>query len=257
MIKSPPIHIKIEHTYDYDRFKLVGINRKVDKKHVQTLSGAIQNRNLLHLFPLVVNTDWEVMDGQHRLSSVKIIAQKLSLPIYYIMDPNITMDDMRILNSNKVNWKNIDYINYYVAKKNKNYIEIAKFMKAHPLVNLSAVMAIISSEKRDMKKLKEGNFVADRVDKGHFIMECVYDLRKNMLPTDQFWKSGSFIYAMKHIIDTKKYKHQVMMASEKNHRDHWIGQSTPRAYIYEMNKIYNYHAPENERVDFMRLTRDK
>ncbi len=71
--KVSPVNVVIRNTYDYGKFKLIGINRIVDKKHATTIAEAILFRNLLHLFPIIVNTDWEVMDGQHRLSAVKHI----------------------------------------------------------------------------------------------------------------------------------------------------------------------------------------
>jgi hypothetical protein len=257
MKKQEPVSVKIEYTYDYDKFKLIGINRRVDKKHVVSISEAILIRNLLHLFPLVINKKWEVMDGQHRLSAVKIIesAKLLQLPIYYIMDLNITMDDISLLNSNKINWRNLDYLNYFAGKKVKDYVDTLEFMKQHPNVNFSAAIVLVSSEKRDIKKVKDGLLKADNISKAQFIMECIYELKARMDPYDAMWKTGTFIIAMKAIFNTKKYNHEVMMASEKNVKESWSRQINTRAYIYEINKIYNYHLPENKKVDFMKLTR--
>lgn len=252
-----PVKVKIEHTYEYAKFKLVGINRKVDVKHVITIAEAIALRNLLHLFPLIINSDWEVMDGQHRLSAViHIQASKLlNLPVYYIMDENITMDDISLLNSNKINWKNLDYVNYYAGKGVPAFKALQKFMTNHPKINLSSAVELVSNKKRDLKELKVGVLSADKADKAEVIIGYVYDLKSRMDSQAQFWKSGNFISAVQRVVNTKRYSHKVMMDSPLNTPENWEQQSSSRNYIFEINRIYNHGRTEREKIDFKALTR--
>jgi disulfide oxidoreductase YuzD/ribosomal protein S18 len=250
-----PVNVKIEYSYDYEKFKLVGINRKTIKQHIVAISEAILYRNLLHLFPIIVNKNWEVMDGQHRLSSVKHIqiAKMFNLPIYYIMDENVTLDDICMLNDNKINWKNIDYVNYYAAKGIKSYVILSKFMDEHNKIPLSTCIAITSSKQRDLAKLKRGELIIDKADKAHYVMACVYEIKERMLPTAQYWKSRDFITALNAIINTGKYQHHIMMASPKNCDTGWNIQLSKRAYVHEMQEIYNAGRTPAEWVGFMKL----
>lgn len=256
--KEKPIPVKIKWTYSYDKFKLVGINRRVDKKHAVSIAEAIEYRNLLHLFPVIVNDAWEVMDSQHRLSAVKHIeiARMLQLPIYYIMDKNVTMDDISLLNSNKINWKNINYVNFFAGKKVQAFVDLVDFMNEHKALPLSCAIELISSKKRDLGELKKGILKADKVDKAHLIMGYVYDLRERMNPAIPLWKTGNFLSAMKAVVNTRKYRHQVMMDSVRNAPENWERQHSKRAYIFEITETYNYGLSPNEKVNFMKLTKE-
>ena len=59
-------------TTDYDIFKGIVGNRKVEKKHVEMLTGAIDRNNLLNVRPIIVNEEMMVIDGQHRLEAAKL-----------------------------------------------------------------------------------------------------------------------------------------------------------------------------------------
>lgn len=254
---ADPVEVKIEHTYDYDKFKFVGINRQVIKKHAMSIADAINLRNLLHLFPVIIDLNWNVMDGQHRISACKIIqaSKLLRLPVYYIQDPEVTIDDIRLLNTNKINWKNMDYILFYAGKKIKSYVDLVAFISRHPKIPLSTCVDLVSSKRRDLKEVKKGNFIADRVKEADHVLECVYDLKLCMEPTAIMWRSGLFIGAMRDVISTGKYDHTLMMASPYNNRQTWTKQHNKRAYIIEIERIYNADLQPKLHVDFRLLTK--
>lgn len=247
--RVPPKNVKIEFTYDYDKFKLVGVNRSTIDRHIRNISDSILNRNLLHLFPVIVNSKYEIMDGQHRLSAVKniLLAKEMNLPVYYIMDPEITIDDISLLNSNKVNWSNMDYVNFYAFKMNKNYIVILKFLKKHPWAKLSTALELLSSHHRDVQVLKEGNFKADREGQGYFVATCVEELGKQITSYYQFWKGTAFCTALNRMVRTKKYDHQVMLQSKI--LANLEAQHTEREFVHELQHIYNNN--RKDKVNFV------
>ena len=61
---------------------LLGPLRRVDK-----LTDAIKTRNLLQFYPIIVDRDLVVYDGQRRLEA----AGRASVPIYYIVLQNVSM----------------------------------------------------------------------------------------------------------------------------------------------------------------------
>jgi hypothetical protein len=258
LTKQKPVAVKIEHTYEYNKFKLVGINRDVDKKHASGISEAILNRNLLHLFPLIVNTKWEVMDGQHRLSAVKIIeaARAQQLPLYYIMDPEITLDDISLLNSNKINWKNIDYVNFYAGKETPAYQSLSEFMVKNPKVPLSTCLRLIHQGALTLTDFKKGLMNCRKIERAYEIMRIVYDLRKKMNSRDVFWKSGFFILAVREVYSTGKYNHLEMMASPQNKAEFWSKQISQHSYVFEINSIYNYGKTDKQRINFLTLPKE-
>ncbi len=169
------------------------------------------------------------------------------------MDAEITLDDICLLNSNKVNWTNMNYVNYYAARKVKSYVDLKKFLVEHPKISLSGAIILLSSKRRDVKGLKKGGFIADKVDKAHLIMKYIYDLKEAQGAYLTFWKGTNFIEAMKNIVATKKYQHHVMMASSVNNAEGWEPQINIRSYVHEIQRVYNYGRGADEKVNFVQL----
>jgi hypothetical protein len=76
----PPVAVEsaIYKTTDYDIFKTLAENRPISVKQVGKLVREIQRKNMLHIKPIDVTADMEVVDGQHRLAA----ARELGVPIY-------------------------------------------------------------------------------------------------------------------------------------------------------------------------------
>lgn len=90
-------------TEDYSQFKFlvgnrkVGINRKLEK--------SILDKGILK--PIAVNSNMEIIDGQHRFVIAKL--HNLSIPYYVTITKNL--DEIIELNNTSVNWTIRDYIN--------------------------------------------------------------------------------------------------------------------------------------------------
>lgn len=114
----------IKNTKEYGLFKFRPDNReKISQSHVDRLKNSIQTRNLLHLKPIIVNKDYEVLDGQHRL----LAAKSLGVEIYYEMKADLQVDDIITLNISK-SWGSSDYLNFHCQHGNQNYIKLKEFL---------------------------------------------------------------------------------------------------------------------------------
>src|SRR5690348_12851099 len=111
---------QIQKTNDYQIFKKMDGNRNLDRFHLRKLSSSIQKDNQLSVHPIIVNKDFYVIDGQHRLE----VAKSLGLEIFYVQSDTVT--DLHVIDGN-VNQKSFEVSNYidYFAIKEKNpvYIE--------------------------------------------------------------------------------------------------------------------------------------
>lgn len=116
---------QILKTTDYSIFKNVNFNRDRKKSHILRIKKTIQKENLLHLHPILVNENMEVIDGQHRLEAAK----ELALEIYYIKSQ---VSYNHILNSN-LTQKNLsleDIIKFYAVKdKLQDYIMFREYIE--------------------------------------------------------------------------------------------------------------------------------
>lgn len=100
----------VQSTADYTIFKQLSGNRPVDKAHAKQLMKNMLNvGNLTAEFPITVNENMEVIDGQHRLQALK----ELGWPVGYRIHEGLTLDTVRGINQAGRNWNWRDYAHSY------------------------------------------------------------------------------------------------------------------------------------------------
>ncbi len=82
------MNIQVNQTKDYSRFKFLELNRAINKLHVKNLMKLNEERSRFHLFPIVVDKDMNIIDGQHRYTACK----ESDSPVFYITDDASTED---------------------------------------------------------------------------------------------------------------------------------------------------------------------
>src|ERR1700742_2697053 len=98
----------IKSTNDYTIFKKSPSNRDIEDPHVRSIMASISIKDMLHLRPILVNSNMEVLDGQHRLEA----ARRLNAKIYYQIETKSEDADIILLNAHQKNWKTECYFNY-------------------------------------------------------------------------------------------------------------------------------------------------
>lgn len=88
--------MEIYESYEYDQFKFINFNRSICKKNLTKLVSLNEEKNRFHLFPIVVDEEFNIIDGQHRFEACK----KMDAPIYYVIDE-----------SNENHWQAITDVN--------------------------------------------------------------------------------------------------------------------------------------------------
>lgn len=83
---NPPTIFK---TTNYGLFSKIAWNRDLNKANVEKLVNLTKNKFQMHKFPIVVNEEMEIIDGQHRFEASKT----LNAPIYYVVDNERTATD--------------------------------------------------------------------------------------------------------------------------------------------------------------------
>ena len=124
------IDTDVLYTTNYDKFKLMEDNRDVDDNHVAELVVSIQKRGQLQ--PIIINEKNEIIDGQRRFTSCKI----LQIPVMYIVSRKATIKDVLLINTSQKSWNRHDYLKAYCHKNHWNcaeYQKILSFLKAYSL----------------------------------------------------------------------------------------------------------------------------
>lgn len=113
-------------TDNYKKFKKMLDNREVSNQRIQLIVRSINKVGYIPS-PIIVNEKLEVIDGQGRLAA----AEKLGLPVYYIVVSGIGIEECRAMNLHQSNWTVKDFIHSYSAGGDENYINLRNLMKEY------------------------------------------------------------------------------------------------------------------------------
>jgi hypothetical protein len=161
---------RIQSTNQYTLFGTIGSNREVDKKHVKRLAAAISENNLLHLNPIIVNSEMQVIDGQHRLQAAKL----LNVPIFYVTDDGVNKGHIAALNTNQKNWATMDYVNYWQREKRPGFRDLAKFINNSGLPVSAAVSLLAFDPHGALKSMREGRVDTDNIEMANDIIDFIH-----------------------------------------------------------------------------------
>lgn len=116
---------EIKTTKNFKQFSLLEYNRTVCPAHVKRLKHQISIQNDLHLFPIIVTPDLEVVDGQHRLQAAK----ELNIEIHYLIDGNYNSQKIITFNNNQRRWSIEDRLKFYSETGNEHYVKLNDLVK--------------------------------------------------------------------------------------------------------------------------------
>jgi len=94
---------QVYSTYDYSKFKMIVGNRGLRMANVSAIQKSSNEEQLL--IPIIVNSNYEIVDGQHRYTAWKAIGK----PIIYIIADGYSLSQVRRANQNSINWTITDF----------------------------------------------------------------------------------------------------------------------------------------------------
>lgn len=131
-------------TTDYSLFKKMEGNRTVRSN--SNLEKEIKEMG--QLAPIMVNSQYEIIDGQHRLEVLK----KLNKPVIFIISDHVAPRTVISINSTQKNWKDEDYLNFHCERGNKDYIRFAQIYKQYrDFIALTVLIDLVCYDKQIFK----------------------------------------------------------------------------------------------------------
>jgi hypothetical protein len=233
----------IKETSKYDMFQTVKGNRAVMPAHVKNLMEAISQTNLLAYNPIIINSELEVIDGQHRLEAAK----RLGVPIYYVVtEEKVGATEVHLLNSRNRSWTSQDFLETYIAHGKQDYVVIRDFMEDYGF-SLSLSVMMLSGFKRQERgerndflvgkfkvtTLKEAQELAHRIDELQpFLAARVSRVRE-------------FLFAIRAAYKVVSHEELVDQFRESEFRI--TRHSYLREYLKDLEEVINYGKPKGER----------
>src|SRR5882724_2589302 len=191
--------VVINETTDYEQFKFLKGNRNIVPGHLAQLTSAILKDNLLAYNPIVVNKEWEVIDGQHRL----LVARNNKLPIYYIINPNAGLSEVRTQNRYVRTWKALDFIESFASLGYPDYLWLYEFIQNNHLAVSTAVILLYGYRTGHMVPgIKDGRLTISGFEKkgARERIKKIETVRPYILFSGGF--NRSFLVALLKIIET-------------------------------------------------------
>jgi hypothetical protein len=199
----------IKSTRNYSIFKKKQDNREIDRALVNRLKVSMSKRNLLHLEPIIVNDDMEIIDGQHRFESAK----ELGLEISYQIETNLDGEDMILLQTHK-SWGTEDYFNYYCKNNYPEYLKLKKFRADQGISVSLAVRILRGTSKNANLNFRNGEFefnnsmATDSIDFCRRSIEIIKKLQgdKPWMKSQKIWSALLIVFNHENFEEDKWFK---------------------------------------------------
>lgn len=191
-------------TEDYSIFNKIESNRKLNERNLSKLLKSFESGQMI--IPILVNENYEVIDGQHRLH----VCQKLKLPVYYYMVEGYGKEELAKAQVSAM-WSNKDYLNYGIKEDNENYIWLSNFSNSNNISIPSALKIYSSLSNNNEKCIKmlfeNGNLVIEkeiRIKMEDF-MSKLQDFKKS-----EICDTKNFISAFLILYSSELFNHDTM-----------------------------------------------
>lgn len=206
---------KLDETIDYDVFIKHKSNRKTDEKLVSKLTNAIQSKNLLSTHPILVDKEFHIIDGQHRLEA----ARRLGLAVSYIIDETAEVKDMITVNTNVKPWTIVDYLNYYVEQGYSEYLLLNEFINSEKLqLNISLQLLNGCRTSGFFKQFKDGKYMfptkvefSDVLQKKFLIKEVIAFIKRRTSGPKTYLDRVTFYGALVDFFNIKAFSYEILM----------------------------------------------
>lgn len=231
--------VETNHLYqtdNYTQFKYLKGNRKLDMQHARSLARKMKNEgSLLQSFPILVNENLEVLDGQHRLKAAEIC----EYPVFYEVKSGLNIDSVTTLNTGTKNWNWRDFANRYAMFGNENYAMFIDLAKENEPMRFSILLTYASLGKSIQGNGRQSAYFSN----GDFVMKN-YELTKKLLK--QFQEiaiitnlSGrEFAYAVFKFMRTPSYNHTLMLDKIEKYGDGLNNCYITSDYLLELENIW-------------------
>ena len=231
-------------SFDYSKFRFIFGNRELRRHKVVKLRDRIKEHNRIKSYPIIVNSNFQIIDGQHRFIALAELGYQLS----YVVDD--TFDVQSIAKSNTIadKWKANDYLLAYQTLGIVDYGVFANFMKTYD-TNFTVTLVLFNGKYTAglYRDFAEGKFKADNLNRAITWIEMIQDFKKSI---QDIHKDRHFVRAILNCFVHPEYSHTRMIKKMKS-RGHLMTKSTSRIdYLRQIEAIYNWHAPEDKQVRF-------
>jgi hypothetical protein len=241
----------MQWTKDYEKFQFFTFNREVkDWDRVERIKEVIKSDGFL--VPILVNQDFYVIDGQHRLKAAQGIGCEISY-IQYEMDNDKVPLVISKLNSTSKGWSLSDFLIMWEGLKKEPYEWLTKVMNEYK-VPFAHMYRMCGGSLRGGGRLtynfKNGLFNASPEQKEKIIEKVKWYVEiRTAFP--KFSEFGiAFPSAIAGVVCNKNYDQAQMMKAIQAFPALLLRAKSASEYALQMEEMYNRDLPIKKRLRF-------
>jgi hypothetical protein len=234
----------IQETTDYKIFNHLKHNRHVVEQHVLHLMQSMTAKpHLRPARPILVNENYEIIDGQHRLEAEK----RRKASVFFMVVWGLTIDDARLLNALQRTWSLLDYAISYADEGRAPYVRFMQYLEKYkiPPAALAELMENQSSSMR--KNFKIGKFAPKPYKEVEAALEALSDF--SHATNGHYYREQRFVRAFQVMYFTPGYDHNRML--QKLGDEKLPRQSERLDYLRLLEDTYNKDIRFGNRVRFL------
>ena len=227
---EPMVSIQVHTTTDYFLFKPVNGNRNKNMLHLNRLKKSISDNYLFTV--IIVNENYEIIDGQHRFEAIK----ELKLPLNYIIMKGYSLREVQILNANSKNWNAEDYLEGYCNLGFKDYMVYRDFKNKYNFGHNECMSLLSNSRDVKLNLFYEGKF------KVYNLLEAEKKADLILL-TEPYYKNcrrRSYVYAMIALFNNPNFIFSDFLQKLKIQPTALQDCNNQTSYLSLIEEIYNY-----------------
>lgn len=226
---------------------LVG-NRRIKEDHVNDLVKSIEEagEEVLKALPIllkIVDGKYVIVDGQHRYVAC---ARRLGIAIYVMLvDESVNNNIIVTLNTNKRNWLDMDFANYYASQGLEPYKIFIDYMNEYKFITAGVMIAIFNktfSRGTDpSKEFKNGKLTLtyiEHVNKTVKRLKALQNVAQDPRIEPSTFKKQQFQQALLKLFLSHKFKFNKFRKNLRTfkHSFNLLAKSTDM--LKQMDKIY-------------------
>lgn len=225
----------IKTTKNYKKFRILTGNRPLSGYNLKLIAKSIARKNMLDINPIIVNQEFEIIDGQHRFQ----IAQENNYPISYVVLENGDLSDVQSLNNVSKKWNLEDYIRSYTLLGNQNYVRLQKFINdTQKSVSSCAILLKGTAGGHATRHVKNGTFTVtpEQIENGYRVFNLYNQVLEHF--EGQLFRDEYILKAIFRVDEEGLLEEIIKRMRDKNititHR------ATQLEYLRDFESILNY-----------------
>ena len=241
---------RVYRTEDHAQFGYFEGNRAVIEAHVRNLMESLAEQQIPS--PIIVDELYRVADGQNRLEACK----RLGIPVYYIIVPGLTLEDVKKLNSNTKSWSWKQHMDSFIDLGYKDYEIYKEFFNSYEINHTECMQLLLgkTSQRRGAKKgqktmakaFTDGQFKIVQYNKAIKQANMITEVK----PYFAEFTHHHFVRALVHLFDKKQdvYNHNVFLKKLAKRSTKLTHQANKNDYLSLIEKIYNHGSRNKVRL---------